>query len=344
VAGIYTVVEVALNRLNPHSPPAGPLALDDFGRDRCAISVVLPVFNEEGNLREVHRRLTAVLRALDRPYELIFVDDGSSDSSIDILTALHHEDPAVTVIKLSRNFGHHLAITAGMDHAEGDAVVLMDADLQDRPEEIPTLLRKLDEGYDVVYGIRHNSQHSFLKRLTSRSFFAVMGRMVHGFDLNTGIFRAARRHVIDTVRQCRETNRFVVGLISWAGFRQTGVIVEHAARGTGRTKYTLTKQLKLGINTLTSFTIIPLRLATYLGVLASLAAAAGAAIIIARRLLWGLGVVGWPSLMVAILFLGGVQLLCLGIFGEYLGRVLAEVQQRPLYVVSRRWSRTRSAA
>jgi len=338
------MVEVALNRLNPHSPAAADsLVLDDLGRDRCAISVVLPVYNEEGNLREVHRRLTSVLRALHRPYELIFVDDGSRDTSIDILTTLHHEDPSVTVIQLSRNFGHHLAVTAGMDHAQGDAVVLMDADLQDRPEEIPTLLRKLDEGYDVVYGIRGNTQHSFFKRLTSKLFFAVTRRMVQGFDLNTGIFRVARRDVIETVRQCRETNRFVVGLISWAGFRQTGVLVEHAARGTGRTKYTLTKQLKLGVNTLTSFTIIPLRLATYLGLATSLAAVIGAVIIIARRLLWGLGVLGWPSLMVALLFLGGAQLLCMGIFGEYLGRVLAEVQQRPLYVVSRRLSRTRIA-
>jgi dolichol-phosphate mannosyltransferase len=316
-------------------------SFEDFGRSRCAVSVVLPVFNEEGNLREVHRRLTAVLRALRQPYELIFVDDGSTDASIDILAALHHEDTSVTVLQLSRNFGHHLAVTAGIDHAHGDAVVLMDADLQDQPEEIPTLLRKLDEGYDVVYGIRANRRHSLFKRLMSNVFFAMTSRMVHGFDLNTGMFRAARRHVIETVRQCRETNRFVVGLISWAGFRQTGVTVAHAPRGTGRTKYTLGKQLRLGVNTLTSFTMIPLRLATYLGIVTSVIALLYAVIVIARRLIWGLGEIGWPSLIVVVLFLGGAQLLCVGIFGEYLGRVLAEVQHRPLYVVARRWSKAR---
>ena len=318
-----------------------PAVDDDLQRDRPSFSVILPVYNEEGNLREVHRRLTAVLGPLGQSYELIFVDDGSSDGSLELLQKLHYDDPAVTVIQLSRNFGHHLAITAGMDHANGDAVVLMDADLQDQPEEIPTLLSKLEEGYDVVYGIRRHVKHSLFKRLMSRLFFAMTSRMVKGFDLNTGIFRVARRNVIETVRQCRETNRFVVGLISWAGFRQTGVVVEHGARASGRTKYTFAKQLRLGINTLTSFTILPLRLSTYLGIAASVIALVYGLVVIARRLIWGLGELGWPSLMVVVLFLGGAQLLCIGIFGEYLGRVLAETQSRPLYVVARHWSRTR---
>src|SRR5262249_13848985 len=188
--------------------------------------------------------------------------------------------------------------------------------------EFPPLQKKLDKGFDVVYGVRAERTDPFFKRLTSRAFFSMTSHMVQGFDLNTGVFRVARRNVIDAVRRCRETNRFIVGLISWAGFRQTGVAVRHGRRAAGETKYNLSKQVRLAANTLTAFTLLPLRMATYLGLLTSFAAVVGAAIIIARRLLWGLGVVGWPSLMVAMLFLGGAQLLCLGIFGEYLGRVL----------------------
>ena len=261
------------------------LRSDSRPSDLLSVSVVLPVYNEEGNLPELHRRLTTVLNSVGRPYEILFVDDGSTDRSTEILRTLYHEDPFVRVIELSRNFGHHLAITAGLDHADGDAVVLMDADLQDEPEAIPALLKKLDEGFDVVYGVRAERADPFLKRLTSRAFISVTSRMVQGFDLNTGIFRVARRNVIDAVRSCRESNRFIVGLIRWAGFRQTGVSVRHGRRGAGKTKYNLSRQVRLAVNTLTAFTLLPLRLATYLGLVTSFAAVVGAGVIIVRRLL-----------------------------------------------------------
>lgn len=301
---------------------------------RPGLSVVIPVFEEEQNIHELYRRLTAVLQRLAVSYEVIFVDDGSRDRSFAKLEELHRKDCKITVLRLSRNFGHHLALTAGLDATRGEVVVLMDGDLQDQPEEIPALLSKLDEGWDVVYGIRAESQHSLFKRATSRMFFAMMRRLVRELDLNTGIFRVARRQVIDTVTQCRESNRFVLGLISWAGFRQTGVPVQHCARQAGVTKYTLSKQLRLAMNTITSFTTVPLRCATYLGLITALGALVYATIVILRKLIWGLGEVGWPSLVVVMLFLGGAQLLSLGIFGEYLGRVLIESQRRPLYVVA----------
>ena len=312
-------------------------ALKQSARDNGPFfSVVIPVYNEQESLRELHLRLTAVLQELKGSYEIIFVDDGSADGSFTILEDLHKKDHRVIVLQFSRNFGHHLAITAGMDAAVGEVVILMDADLEDQPEEIPALFNKLQEGYDVVYGIRMMRQHTLFKRVSSRLFFALMRRMVKGFDLNSGVFRIARRRVIDTVKQCREANRFVVGLISWAGFNQTGVEVRHGKRQGGATKYNLPKQILLAVNGITSFTALPLRMSTYLGVIVSAVAIVCGAIVIVRKIVWGLGVLGWPSLMVVILFLSGVQLLSLGIFGEYLGRALTESQHRPLYVIARR--------
>jgi dolichol-phosphate mannosyltransferase len=306
---------------------------------RPFLSAVIPVFNEEGNLRELHSRLTAVLSGSGRPYEIVFVDDGSRDASVAILEDLHRSDPRVRALVFSRNFGHHIALTAGLDAARGEVVVLMDADLQDQPEEIPKLLSKLDEGFDVVYGIRIGKKHSLFKRVTSSLFVAVMRRVVEGFNINSGIFRAARRNVVDTVKRCRETHRFLVGLMSWAGFRQTGVEVVHGERFAGETKYTLRRQLRLAANTLVSFTGIPLQFATYLGLAVSCTSFVYAVVVLLRKLAWGLGLEGWPSLMIAVMFLGGVQLLCLGILGEYVGRLLTEAQGRPLYVVARTFDR-----
>jgi len=302
---------------------------------RCGLSAVIPVFNEEGNLRELHARLTSVLSRLGRSYEIVFVDDGSVDGSVLLLEELQRADPHVRVLVFSRNFGHHIALTAGIDASRGDAVILMDADLQDQPEEIPKLLGKLEEGFDVVYGIRMAKKHSAFKRFTSKLFVATMRRMVQGFDINSGIFRVARRNVIDTVKQCRETHRFLVGLMSWCGFRQTGVEVLHGARFAGATKYDLKRQFRLASNTMVSFTSIPLQFATYLGLAVALTSFVYAVVVLLRKLLFGLGIQGWPSLMFAVMFLGGVQLLCLGILGEYVGRLLTEAQKRPLYVIAR---------
>jgi dolichol-phosphate mannosyltransferase len=312
--------------LAPDAPdtPAAPATLPFF-------SVVLPVHNEEGNLDELHRRLTSTLAGMGRPYELVFVDDGSRDRSVEILRA--RSDAHTRVLVFSRNFGHHLALTAGIDAARGEVVVLMDSDLQDRPEEIPNLFAKLEEGWDVVYAVRKTKKHSLFKRLTSMAFTSLMNRLTEGLTIDTAIFRMARRPVVDAVRRCREQSRFLLGLFSWVGFRQTGVEVTHDARFAGETKYSLRRMVKLALNSLTAFSHVPLRLATYLGFMASTSSFLYAVYLVLKKILFDTAVIGWTSLMVVALFLGGVQLLCIGILGEYVGRIYGESQSRPLYVV-----------
>ncbi len=299
-------------------------------------SIVLPVFNEEGVIDELYRRLTAALEGTGRTYEVLFVDDGSRDGSFEKLKALHAKDPRVRAIRFSRNFGHHMAITAGMDASRGECVVLMDSDLQDQPEEIPKLLEKFDEGYDVVYGIRTGKKHSAFKRVTSWAFVKAMNALVHEGSINTHIFRLVRRNVVDVVNACREHSRFIVGLVSWAGFDQIGVPVAHGERFSGETKYSLFKMVRLALTSMTSFSQIPLQLASYTGFAAAGLGVLFAAYLVARKVMYNTAVEGWTSTMVAIFFLGGVQLLCLGILGEYVGRVFTGVQNRPLYVVAKR--------
>ena len=298
-------------------------------------SVVLPVYNEEANLDELHARLTEVLESgLSCTYELIFVDDGSRDGSYKKLQELHARNPRVRVLRFARNFGHHLAITAGIDAARGEVVALMDSDLQDRPESLPILHDKLREGYDVVRAIRQGKKHSAFKRASSNLFNRLMNRLVHGFEIDTAVFRIARRPVIDAVKQCREQARFILGLFSWVGFRQCGVEVPHGERFAGETKYSLFKMIRLAVTTITAFSRLPLQLASYLGFAVSGIAFAIGVWIVALKVLFDTAVPGWSSVMVAMLFLGGVQLLCVGILGEYLGRVYGEVQARPLYIVA----------
>jgi dolichol-phosphate mannosyltransferase len=302
---------------------------------RPYFSVVLPVFNEEGNLSELHARLTKVLTEdIARSYELIFVDDGSADGTFTRLTELHTRDPHVRVLRFARNFGHHLAITAGIDAARGDVVALMDSDLQDLPESLPLLHAKLEEGYDVVRAVRQGKKHSLFKRVTSDLFNRLMNRLVAGFEIDTAVFRIARRPVIDAVKACREQARFILGLFSWVGFRQTSVEVPHGERHTGETKYSLFKMIRLAVNTITAFSRMPLQVASYIGLLIALCSFGFGSWIIAKKVFLDTAVEGWSSLIVVILFLGGVQLLCLGILGEYVGRAYSEVQKRPLYVVS----------
>ncbi len=300
--------------------------------ERPYFSIVLPVYNEEKNLEPLYNRLTAVMKQLGESYELLFVDDGSSDRSFEKLRELHRKDPRVRVLKFSRNFGHHIAITAGLDYARGKYVVLMDSDLQDLPEEIPKLYKKALEGYDVVYGIRVNKKFPWHKKFLSKAFRWVM-RKILKYEIQGGIFRILSDRVVREVRKCREVDRIVIGLISWAGFRQTGVEVEHGARLAGETKYSLGKQLQLALNAITAFSTLPLKLASWLGFLISFLSFAGIVWIFIRKLIWGLGIIGWSSLMVTISFIGGVQLLSLGILGEYIGRIFTETRKRPLYIV-----------
>jgi len=304
-------------------------------QDRLArYSVVIPVFNEQENIPELYRRLTAVMQGLDEPYEVILVDDGSTDGSLQMMKELHAQDPRVKVLNLSRNFGHHLALTAGIDHAGGDAVILMDADLQDQPEEIPKLVQKFNEGYDVVYGIRKNRKEAFARRVASNLFLAIMNRVAgSGHFATGGVFRVMTRQVRDELQRCRETSRFIIGLVGWLGFAQVGVEVEHGARYAGQTKYNLWRLIKLLLNTLTSFSYLPLQLASYLGLFTALLSVSLGTYVILRWIFVGIPVAGFTSIIVAILFLGAVQLIVLGFIGEYVGRVYTESQGRPLYVV-----------
>jgi glycosyltransferase involved in cell wall biosynthesis len=298
-------------------------------------SVVLPVFNEEGVLDQLHRRLTAALEGTGRTHEIIYVDDGSRDGSFAKLKAIHRSDPHVRVIRFSRNFGHHKAITAGMDVARGECVILMDSDLQDQPEEIPKLLAKFDQGFDVVYGVRTGKKHGLLKRVGSFLFVRGMNAIVgEGGSINTHIFRLVRRNVVDVVNSCREHSRFIVGLVSWAGFDQVGVPVEHGARFAGETKYSFFSMIRLALTSMTNFSQLPLQLASWVGFGAAFFAVVFTGWIVARKLIYNTAIEGWTSTMVSIFFLGGVQLLCIGILGEYVGRLFTGVQNRPLYVVA----------
>ena len=304
---------------------------------KIEISIVIPVYNESENLIELHKRLKYVLEnEIKTNYEIIFVDDGSKDDSWKMIEFLHTENVNIRGLKFSRNFGHHIAITAGMDMAKGDSVVLMDADLQDQPEEIPKLYSTFINGYDVVYGIRKERQHSFLKTLTSKIFISLMNRIVNSdIPINSHIFRIMNRKVLIALNQFRERERFITGLVSFVGFNQIGVEIEHGKRFAGETKYSLSKLLKLAINTLTSFSYKPLQLASFSGIIISMLSFIFIIYLIVRKLIFNIGLVGWTSTIVVILFIGGIQMFFLGILGEYIGRIYAENQNRPLYIIDK---------
>ena len=298
------------------------------------ISVVIPVYNEEDTLAELYRRLTAVL-APEGPYELVFVDDGSTDGSRGLLLALHQRDPRVVVLGLSRNFGHQLAITAGVDHATGEAIIVMDADLQDPPEVLPALLARWREGFDVVYGVRsRRAGESLFKRGTAWFFYRLL-RVLTPLDLplDSGDFRLLSRRAADALVRLRERHRFVRGMARWVGFRQAAVTYERDPRFAGRSTYGLWRMSRLALDAIFSFSKVPLRLATLTGALTALACLGYAAWAIAIKLTADEPLLGWASTIVAILLVGSVQLVCLGIIGEYIGRIHDEVRARPLYLV-----------
>jgi glycosyltransferase involved in cell wall biosynthesis len=300
-------------------------------------SVVIPVFNEEEVLPETYRRLTGVMEGLSEPYELIFVNDGSRDRSPEILDDLARKDPRVRVIHFSRNFGHQAAITAGMDYARGEAVIVIDADLQDPPEVIPEMVAKWREGYEVVYGKRAKREgETFFKRFTA-SFFYRLLRAVTDIDipLDTGDFRLVDRKVVEVMRLLREKNRFIRGLVAWVGFRQTALEYVRHRRFAGTTKYPLRKMLKLAWDGITAFSNKPLKIAAYLGFALSFLSFVYLLVIVVAKLLGKSTVPGWASLAVINLFFSGIILIILGIMGEYIGRIYDEAKNRPLYVVDR---------
>lgn len=301
-----------------------------------SLTVVIAAYNEEAALPEMHRRLSAVLDGLDAPSRVLYVDDGSRDDTWGVLRRLADADARVSLLRLARNFGKELALTAGLDHVDTDAALVLDADGQDPPELIPAFVAKWREGFDVVYGTRtRRDGETWLKRLTAAGFYRVMTRLSDTpIPRDTGDFRLMSRPVLDALRQLRERQRFMKGLFTWVGFRQVSLPYERAQRLAGGSKFNYWRLWNLALEGITSFSTVPLRLATYVGVFTALVAFGWGVWIVARTLLWGDPVQGWPSLMTVVLFLGGVQLVALGIIGEYLGRLYVEVKQRPLYLVS----------
>jgi dolichol-phosphate mannosyltransferase len=301
-------------------------------RNLSLLSVVAPVFDEEGSLPEFHRRLSGALEGAD--YEIVLVDDGSTDRTPELLRELAREDRRVRVIALSRNFGHQAALTAGLDHARGDAVVTIDADLQDPPELIPQMLDEWRAGSDVVYAVRRQrAGESRTKLITARWFYRVFGRLAQiDFDQNSGDFRLLDRSALDALGSMRERSRFLRGMTVWVGFRQSAISYEREARFAGETKFPMRKMLRFSFDAITSFSNLPLQLATLVGFAVALVAFVGIPLAILMKIL-GLYVSGIATVLLFVGLLGGVQLITIGIIGEYLGRVYDEVKRRPLYVV-----------
>ncbi len=302
------------------------------------VSVVVPLYNEGANVATLVVRIAAVMAAALGPeddYEIVAVNDGSGDATLAELRLAAARERRLVIVDLSRNFGHQIAATAGLDQAHGDAVVLMDGDLQDPPELIAEFLERWRAGYDVVYAVRKSrAAESAFKRLTARVFYRLIRRLTNvSIPVDTGDFRLMSRRVVDALGETREKHRFLRGLVSWVGYRQTGVTYERDARLHGESKYPLSKMLKFAIDGVTSFSEIPLRFATYLGFGVSLLAFVYAIVVLALKI-FGLNEPGYTSIMAAILFLGGVQLITIGIVGEYLGRIYDQVKQRPLYLVA----------
>ncbi|MCK4325579.1 glycosyltransferase family 2 protein [bacterium] len=302
--------------------------------DKTATSVIVPVFNEEEVISELYERLSVVMESLDESYEIVFVDDGSRDRSFEILQDIHQKDRRVRVVKFSRNFGHHIAVTAGLDYAKGAVVILMDGDLQDPPEEIPKLWGKFKEGYDIVYAIRKASQVPFLKRLFSKWFYALFG-IIGNVEIpkQSGIFRIITRRVVGHIKACRERSRFVLALISWVGFSSIGVETERKERHAGKPKYNLLKSTKLAVNAIISSSNFPLHIAAYTGFLIATISFFIGLYILVKKVFWGMALPGYASIIVSIFFLGGIQLILMGVVGEYIGKIYTEVRNRPLYIV-----------
>lgn len=308
-----------------------------MSRDREVCSVVIPVFNEEENLELLHLRLSKVLQHSCEDYEIILVDDGSRDNSLQVMRRLRESNPRVKVISFSRNFGHQMAITAGIDYSSGSAVIVMDADLQDPPEVVPQLIEKWREGHDTVYAIRKSRKDPILKRTIAFVFYRLFKRMSEiDIPVDAGDFRLMSRRVVDILRTMPERNRYLRGLASWVGFSQASISYARDERYKGERKYTLWQSARLAFDGITAFSHFPLRLVVHLGIVVSLAGFLYIAITIILALVYGRVVPGWTTLMAAVIFLGGIQLMVVGVVGAYIGRIYIEVQQRPLYLIKQK--------
>ena len=298
------------------------------------ISIILPVYNEEENIQPIYERVTTVLQKLTKAYEIIFVNDGSRDRTAELLITLQKKDTYVRVLTFTRNFGHQAAVTAGLDHCTGDYVAILDADLQDPPEVLPEFLKKLEDGYDVVYAIRTSRKENFFKRVAYSGFYRLL-KAVSNIDipLDSGDFCVMTRRVVLTMRKLPERNRFVRGIRSWVGFKQTGLAYERAERHAGNSKYTFRKLLQLATDGILSFSYIPLRLMTFGGLFAFFMSIVGVFVALYLRLFTRTFVPGFATTIMLLMFSGGLIMLGLGIIGEYIARIYDEVKQRPPYVL-----------
>ncbi|MFZ5892156.1 MAG: glycosyltransferase family 2 protein [Myxococcota bacterium] len=302
------------------------------------LSLVIPIFNEEETIPELDRRLRLLLTmpSVGDDWEVVFVDDGSKDRSRELLLGLAEREPRYRVLGFSRNFGHQMAITAGVDRSSGRAVVVMDADLQDPPEVVAQMLDSFRAGYDVVYAVRKKRHGETLFKRFSAAFFYRFMRTMTGVDIpvDTGDFRLMSRAVVQVLSALRERHRFVRGLVAWVGFRQTAVYYDRDARFAGETKYPLRRMIRFALDAITSFSVVPLRMATWLGVVAGIIAVGTGIWSIIERLLSNT-VAGWTTIIMAVAFGSSAQLLMTGVLGEYVGRIYEEIKRRPLYIVER---------
>jgi polyisoprenyl-phosphate glycosyltransferase len=302
---------------------------------KITYSIVAPIFNERENLLELYRRVKEVLDSTGETWELVLVDDGSTDGSTDIIHELAKKDARVRPVIFARNFGHQIAITAGWDYARGEAVVIIDADLQDPPELILEMAQKWKEGYEVVFAVRKEREgESWFKLWTASLFYRIIYRITDvKIPLDTGDFRLMDRKVVNVLKQMRERHRFPRGMSAWVGFKQIGIEYKRAARVAGETKYPFKKMFRLALNAITGFSYFPLQVATYFGFISAGLAAIAIPVVIYMRVTGSQAFFGQATTLIAVLFLGGVQLICVGILGEYIGRIYDEAKGRPLYVV-----------
>lgn len=299
-------------------------------------SIIVPCFNEEGNLPELYRQICRTMEQTGEPWELVLVNDGSRDRTLEIMQALHAADPRVHYIDFARNFGHQIAVTAGMDYAAGQAIILIDADLQDPPSLFLDMIQKWKEGFEVVYAVRSGREgESWFKLTTAKLFYRLIYRITDvDIPVDTGDFRLMDRQVVTAMRKMKERHRFIRGMTSWVGFKQTGVTYVRQERFSGQTKYPLRRMVKFAWDAITSFSYFPLQVATYLGFIIAAISSLFILVVIAARLSGSQAFAGQATTLVMVLFLGGVQLISLGVIGEYLGRIYDEVKGRPLYIVS----------
>lgn len=303
--------------------------------EKPEFSIIVPVYNEASCLHELYRRISEVMEKSGGAWEMILINDGSVDDSAKIIRELARNDPRVRAVIFARNFGHQIAVTAGLDYSRGDAVIIIDADLQDPPEVILDLIEKWRAGYEVVYAVRAEREgETFFKKITASLFYRIIYRITDvKIPMDTGDFRLMDRKVVKVLNTMREHHRFLRGMAAWVGFRQTGVYYKRAARFAGETKYPLRKMLKLALTAITGFSYFPLQMATYLGFVTAGIAILAIPVVAVMRFVQTQAFFGQATTLIAVLFFGGVQLICLGILGEYIGRIYDEAKGRPLYIV-----------